>query len=80
LLLMQLLANRIQMLKKEESKALKKIENTRQRASHILSMREENERKLKERLHILQLVSCRSVHIMIFNTLHRIHRIRNMQV
>jgi flagellar motility protein MotE (MotC chaperone) len=52
----QLLANRIQMLKKEESKALKKIENTKQRASLILTTREENERKLKERIHILQLV------------------------
>lgn len=53
----QLLANRIHMLKKEEVKALKKIEHTRQRASQILHMREENEKKLRERLHILTLVS-----------------------
>jgi hypothetical protein len=52
----QLLANRIQMLKKEEQKALKKIENTKDKASLILRLREENEKRAQERIRVLQIV------------------------
>jgi hypothetical protein len=42
----QLLANRIALLKQEEEKAWKKIEETRKRASEILDLRKQNEHKL----------------------------------
>jgi hypothetical protein len=53
----QLLANRIAMLKKEETKALKKIENTKHKAATILRFREEAEKKVVERSLILKQVS-----------------------
>jgi len=42
----QLLANRIALLKQEEEKAWKKIEETRKRASEIMETRKQNESKL----------------------------------
>ena len=45
-----LLKNRIELLKKEEARALKKINKTKTRASEIIRMREENERKHQERV------------------------------
>ncbi len=44
-----LLANRISMLQIEESKIMKKIENTRKRAEQILEIKKQNE----ERYHTL---------------------------
>jgi len=41
----QLLANRIALLKQEEEKAWKKIEETRKRASEIVELRKSNEKK-----------------------------------
>jgi len=41
----QLLANRIALLKQEEEKAWKKIEETRKRASEIMELRSQNEQK-----------------------------------
>mmetsp|Transcript_27925 Transcript_27925/g.54930 ORF Transcript_27925/g.54930 Transcript_27925/m.54930 type:complete len:264 (+) Transcript_27925:89-880(+) len=41
----QLLANRIALLKQEEEKAWKKIEETRKRASEIMDLRKQNEQK-----------------------------------
>mmetsp|Transcript_29232 Transcript_29232/g.51978 ORF Transcript_29232/g.51978 Transcript_29232/m.51978 type:complete len:262 (-) Transcript_29232:74-859(-) len=41
----QLLANRIALLKQEEEKAWKKIEETRKRASEIVELRKQNEQK-----------------------------------
>merc|ERR1719343_1991139 len=41
----QLLANRIALLKQEEEKAWKKIEETRKRASEISDLRKQNEQK-----------------------------------
>merc|ERR1719437_313319 len=41
----QLLANRIALLKQEEEKAHKKIEETRKRASEIMALRQQNENK-----------------------------------
>lgn len=42
----QLLANRIALLKQEEEKAWKKIEETRKRASEIMDLRKQNEHKM----------------------------------
>merc|ERR1719281_1633465 len=41
----QLLANRIALLKQEEEKAWRKIEETRKRAGEIFTLREQNEKK-----------------------------------
>merc|ERR1719169_40194 len=41
----QLLANRIALLKQEEEKAWKKIEETRKRAAEIVQLRKQNEQK-----------------------------------
>ncbi|GMH65265.1 hypothetical protein TL16_g04154 [Triparma laevis f. inornata] len=46
----QLLANRIALLKKEEMRAVKKIEKTKARAHEIIHMRKENDRKHQERV------------------------------
>ena len=45
----QLLTNRIALLKQEELKALKKIEDTRQKAQKILIARSRNQEDLKKR-------------------------------
>ena len=44
----QLLANRIALLKQEEAKAWKKIQQTKVRAEEVLRLREENRRRGKE--------------------------------
>ena len=44
----QLLANRIALLKQEEAKAWKKIQQTKVRAEEVLKLREENRRRGKE--------------------------------
>merc|ERR1719199_1759777 len=41
----QLLANRIALLKQEEEKAWRKIEETRKRANEIFTLRDQNEKK-----------------------------------
>lgn len=43
----QLLMNRIALLQKEEERARKKIDQTKDRASEVLAMREENERRIQ---------------------------------
>lgn len=45
----QLLANRIALLKQEEDKALKKIEDTQKRAREILELRTDNSSKFEEK-------------------------------
>eukprot|EP00904_Undaria_pinnatifida_P008103 jgi/Undpi1/4422/HiC_scaffold_17.g07777.m1 len=45
-----LLQNRINLLRKEEAKAWKKIETAKQRSAEILRMREQNERRAIERI------------------------------
>eukprot|EP00442_Polarella_glacialis_P012237 CAMPEP_0115068728 /NCGR_PEP_ID=MMETSP0227-20121206/12144_1 /TAXON_ID=89957 /ORGANISM="Polarella glacialis, Strain CCMP 1383" /LENGTH=271 /DNA_ID=CAMNT_0002455013 /DNA_START=38 /DNA_END=854 /DNA_ORIENTATION=+ len=47
----QLLANRIALLKQEEEKAWKKIEETRKRASEIIELRKQNEQKFSAKEH-----------------------------
>eukprot|EP00931_Biecheleriopsis_adriatica_P092516 TRINITY_DN66326_c0_g1_i1.p1 TRINITY_DN66326_c0_g1~~TRINITY_DN66326_c0_g1_i1.p1 ORF type:complete len:263 (-),score=83.11 TRINITY_DN66326_c0_g1_i1:106-894(-) len=47
----QLLANRIALLKQEEEKAWKKIEETRKRASEIVELRKQNEQKFSAKEH-----------------------------
>ena len=46
----QLLQNRLELLKKEEMRALKKIEKTKARAHEIINLRKENDRKHQERV------------------------------
>lgn len=43
----QLLMNRIALLQKEEERARKKIDQTKERATEIISMRDENERRMR---------------------------------
>ena len=45
----RLLANRIALLKQEEMKAMKKIEETRKKAQDIMEARKRNEEKLRQR-------------------------------
>mmetsp|Transcript_92799 Transcript_92799/g.199001 ORF Transcript_92799/g.199001 Transcript_92799/m.199001 type:complete len:265 (+) Transcript_92799:109-903(+) len=58
----QLLANRIALLKQEEEKAWKKIEETRKRASEIVDLRQQNEKKFaaKEQFYKAKWESIRS--------------------
>eukprot|EP00605_Chrysophyceae_sp_TOSAG23-4_P000566 GSChrysophyteH1.ASY1.ANO1.640.1 assembled CDS len=46
----QLLMNRIALLQKEEERARKKIDDTKDRASEIITMRGENEKRMKDYL------------------------------
>jgi hypothetical protein len=46
----QLLANRIALLKQEEMKTWKKIEETKKRANEVLSLKRKNEDKMKQKL------------------------------
>ena len=46
----QLLMNRIALLQKEEERARKKIDDTKDRATEIISMRGENEKRMKDYL------------------------------
>jgi len=45
------------MLKLEEEKAMRKIKNTKEKAASILQMRQENEKKIQDRILVLRLVS-----------------------
>ena len=45
-----LLSNRIIMLRKEEEKLMKKIKNTKEKATKILEIKQRNEDKFQERL------------------------------
>merc|ERR1719382_1184435 len=58
----QLLANRIALLKQEEEKAWKKIEETRKRATEINTLRDQNEQKFaaKEQFYKAKWESIRS--------------------
>merc|ERR1712151_705572 len=47
----QLLANRIALLKQEEEKAWKKIEETRKRSQEIMELRKQNEQKFAAKEH-----------------------------
>lgn len=47
----QLLANRIALLKQEEEKAMKKIEDTQKRAGDIMDLRNQNQSKFQEKEH-----------------------------
>eukprot|EP00397_Hematodinium_sp_SG-2012_P030569 GEMP01032389.1.p1 GENE.GEMP01032389.1~~GEMP01032389.1.p1 ORF type:complete len:262 (+),score=59.19 GEMP01032389.1:173-958(+) len=47
----QLLANRIALLKQEEEKAMKKIEDTQKRAHEIMDLRNQNHNKFQEKEH-----------------------------
>ncbi len=49
----KLLANRISLLQTEESRILKKIDNTRRKAEHILAIKKANEQRHVEQLEIL---------------------------
>mmetsp|Transcript_14912 Transcript_14912/g.26504 ORF Transcript_14912/g.26504 Transcript_14912/m.26504 type:complete len:231 (-) Transcript_14912:384-1076(-) len=46
----QLLANRIALLQKEEERAWRKIHQTKNRAQEILKLREDNEKRMEERM------------------------------
>jgi len=61
----QLLANRIALLKQEEEKAHKKIEETRKRASEIMDLRKQNEQKFaaKENFYKAKWESIRSAQV-----------------
>ena len=50
----QLLMNRIALLQKEEERARKKVDQTKERALDILAMREENERRTRELLKVAE--------------------------
>jgi len=61
----QLLANRIALLKQEEEKAHKKIEETRKRANEIMDLRKQNEQKFaaKENFYKAKWESIRSAQV-----------------
>ena len=46
----ELLHNRIKMLQMEEQKAMKKIQETRQKAERIMELRKENDRKYEQKI------------------------------
>ena len=50
----QLLANRIALLKQEELKTRKKIEETRKRASEVLKLKQRNNEKITEKMEKMQ--------------------------
>merc|ERR1719231_608457 len=62
----QLLANRIALLKQEEEKAWKKIEETRKRAQEIMELRSANEQKFsaKEQFYKAKWESIRNAQVM----------------
>ena len=53
-----LLENRIALLKKEEQRAWRKIQQTKKRADEIVAMRRENEKKLERKQRMAQEVRC----------------------
>jgi len=50
----QLLANRIALLKQEEIKTRKKIEETRKRATEVLKLKQRNNEKMAEKMDKMQ--------------------------
>lgn len=50
----QLLANRIALLKQEELKTRKKIEETRKRASEVMKLKQRNNEKVNEKMERMQ--------------------------
>lgn len=50
----QLLANRIALLKQEEMKTRKKIEETRKRASEVMKLKQRNNEKMTEKMEKMQ--------------------------
>jgi hypothetical protein len=50
-----LLANRIALLKQEEMKTWKKIEETKKRANEVLSLKRKNEEKMKMKMEQMRL-------------------------
>lgn len=50
----QLLANRIALLKQEEIKTRKKIEETRKRATEVLKLKQRNNEKMAEKMEKMQ--------------------------
>ena len=50
----QLLANRIALLKQEEIKTRKKIEETRKRANEVLKLKQRNNEKMAEKMEKMQ--------------------------
>ena len=50
----QLLANRIALLKQEEMKTRKKIEETRKRAGEVMKLKQRNNDKVQEKMEKMQ--------------------------
>jgi len=50
----QLLANRIALLKQEEIKTRKKIEETRKRAQEVLKLKQRNNEKMSDKMEKMQ--------------------------
>jgi hypothetical protein len=50
----QLLANRIALLKQEEMKTRKKIEETRKRAGEVMKLKQRNNEKVQEKMEKMQ--------------------------
>ena len=50
----QLLANRIALLKQEEMKTWKKIEETKKRASEVMRLKQRNNEKIQEKMEKMQ--------------------------
>lgn len=50
----QLLANRIALLKQEEMKTRKKIEETRKRAAEVMKLKQRNTEKMTEKIDKMQ--------------------------
>lgn len=50
----QLLANRIALLKQEELKTRKKIEETRKRAGEVMKLKQRNNEKVNEKMERMQ--------------------------
>lgn len=50
----QLLANRIALLKQEEQKTRKKIEETRKRAGEVMKLKQRNNEKVQEKMEKMQ--------------------------
>lgn len=50
-----MLANRIALLKQEEMKTWKKIEETKKRASEVMTLKQKNEMKIQQKLDLLRM-------------------------
>ena len=58
----QLLANRIALLKQEEMKTWKKIDETKKRAHEVLSLKQKNEHKLNQQIETLKMTQQNQTH------------------